>query len=89
MSTIQDPDRVQAPSTVTEGGSITIRVTSNVDHVTVLITGQSSTRVPVVNGRAEYQLPPSVRGGTVISITDGRLPNPSSADVLVVGGQGS
>lgn len=86
---MQGPDRVQAPSTVVEGGTITIRVRSEVDHVIVLVAGRSSTRVPVVNGRAEYPLPPDVLGGTVVSITDGRIPNPSSTDVLVVGGQGS
>jgi hypothetical protein len=85
----QDPDRVQAPTTVVEGGTITIRTSAEVDHVIVLIAGRSSTRIPVVNGRAEYPLPPNVTGGTVVSITDGRIPNPSSTDVLVVGGQGS
>ena len=86
---LQDPQRVQAPSTVAEGGTITIRTSSEIDHVIVLIAGRSSTRIPVVNGRAEYPLPPDVRGGTVVSVTDGRIPNPSSTDVLVVGGQGS
>lgn len=85
----QDPQRVQAPPTVTEGGTIDIRVTSEVDQVTVLLPGGVTTRVPVVNGRAEFRVPPGVRGGTVISITDGRVPNPSTTDVQVVGGQGT
>ena len=75
--------------TVNEGGVIVVTVTAKVSHLYVKLPGRPAARVPVVNGRVEYGLPPQVRGGSVIHISDLRLPNPSSAEVLVVGAQGS
>lgn len=82
---MQDPGRIHAPSTVREGGSITIEVRTGADSVFVSILGRSRVRVPVRNGVAEYRLPPSVQGGTVIFISDCQLPEPASTAVTVVG----
>lgn len=82
----QDPG-ISAPPTVREGGSIVIDVKSGVDELWVGIPGRGVVKVRVHHGRAEYQLPPGVTGGTFVFISDMRLPNPSGTSVEVVGNQ--
>lgn len=82
----QEP-RLRADPTVPEGGVIVVDTASDVDEVVFKPDGHPATRVRVVNGRAEYRVPPGVRGGTEITVSDMRIPNPSSIGVQVLGGQ--
>jgi hypothetical protein len=84
---MQSEGRIDAPSTVTEGGTLVIRVALGVDRLTMFVPGVGKVDLPVVSRQVEYVLPPAVRGGATILITDGRVPNPSGASVRVVGGQ--
>lgn len=67
---------------------VVVEVAEGVDKVHFKPAGHPPVTVRVANGRAEYQLPPNVRGGTVIFISDLKLPDPASAEVTVTGGQG-
>lgn len=75
------------PSTVAEGGTIAIDLRSGAGAVFVSVPGVGTVRVAVINGVAEYRLPPSVPGGTIIFISDCKLPNPAGATVHVVSNQ--
>lgn len=83
---MQNP-ALRTDPTVPEGGTIVVTVGSGTEFVYFLAPGHRRVAVPVVNGRAEYRLPPSVQGGTTVYVSDLRLPQPASANVLVVGGQ--
>ncbi len=83
-STFDPPFRV--PADVQEGGSIVIEGGSGTTQVEVAIPGHGMRVVKLTNGRAEFQLPPGVRGGTPIFVGDGKLPNPYTTTVWVVGG---
>lgn len=76
---------VTAPPRVAEGGVIDIEVHSGATELWVMPIGSRAVRIPVRRGRAEYQVPPSLPGGTVIFISDMKLPKSSSATVEVVG----
>lgn len=78
---------IAADPTVPEGGVISVRVSSGSKTVTLLIPRVGPVDVPVRDGVAEYRLPPGVRGGTIILISDHAFPNPSSTSVEVVGNQ--
>ena len=82
----QEP-RLRADPTVIEGGVIVVETASDVDELVFRPDGHPATRVPVIDGRAEYQVPPGVRGGTEITVSDMRIPNPTSIGVEVLGGQ--
>lgn len=79
--------RLRTDPTVMEGGTIVVDVPDGVNEVHFVIPGRGSTSVAVVEGRAEFPLPPSVAGGTTVLVTDGLYPNPNSTRVQVVGGQ--
>lgn len=83
---MQSRSRFTVNPTVDEGGTIVIRATTRLSEVSVFIPGHGTRRVPLVNGRGETQIPPDVRGGTQILITDGLVPTPCSTTVDVVGG---
>jgi hypothetical protein len=76
---------ITAPATVEEGGTITIGVKGDVESVSVSIPGEGVVDVPVHDGVAEYRVPPSVGPGTRVTISDNSLPEPSVAEVIVVG----
>lgn len=78
---------VRAPETVVEGGVLEIDVSSGVKTVSLVIPGHGRFTVPVVDGVAEWRLPPSIPGGTTIFISDRKLPSPSAATVEVVSSQ--
>ncbi|MFO1051987.1 MAG: hypothetical protein U1F36_07215 [Planctomycetota bacterium] len=78
---------MRAPPSVQEGGRIEIDVQSGASHVLLIVPGVGRVKVGVVGGVAEYQLPPGVRGGVIIFISDMKLPNPSATTVQVVGNQ--
>lgn len=80
-------DKIRTDPTVPEGGVIVVDVAEGVGEVHIVVPGEGSVVVPVVQGRAEYQLPPSVRGGSSVLVTDGLVPNPTVTRVRVVGGQ--
>lgn len=82
----QDGSRIEADPTVPEGGTIEFRVDGDVDHLRLIVPGVPPVRIKVTNGRAEYTLPPHVRGGSVIIVSDGKLPNPSGTSITVTGG---
>lgn len=82
----QNPGSLQADPTVREGGTIQIRVRDEVKEVLVSIPGRDRVRIPATRGRAEFQVPPGVVGGTIIFLSDGQYPAPSGAAVQVVGG---
>ena len=63
-----------------------ITVTGDVDVVSVGIAGQGSREVQVTDGEAQFTLPASADPGTVVLISDNKVPTPSSASVTVVGG---
>ncbi len=83
----QDPGRIKAPGTVIEGGSVTIDVRTGAEALFVSIEGLGTVRIPVVDGVAEYRLPPTVRGGAVIFISDCKLPDPAGTTIHVVSNQ--
>lgn len=87
QASIQDPPGIRAPSGVQEGGDLRVDVSSGASQLTLVIPGVGRVKIPVQNGVAEYRLPPSVRGGTVIFISDMKLPSPSAAIVQVIGNQ--
>lgn len=82
----QDGRRFEVDPTVAEGGTIQFRCRGTLNELRVVVPGRGTIRVRVHNGRAEYQVPPDVPGGTRILVTDGVLPNPSGTSILVVGG---
>jgi hypothetical protein len=82
---VQQGPRLHTDPTVQEGGVIVVHAGAGVDEVTFKPAGEAATRVRVVNGRAEYRLPPNVRGGATVLISDMQFPNPTSTEVLVVG----
>lgn len=75
-----------APS-VREGGSIHFTVEGDVQQLQLLVPGVGAVYVRVVRGRAEYQLPPQVPGGSTIVVNDGVYPHPTGMNIDVVGGQ--
>jgi hypothetical protein len=83
---MQQRTRIQTDPTVSEGGTIHMRVDGGPEYLTLIVPGLAPVRVRVVRGRAEYQVPPHVRGGSHIFITDDLFPNPTGTSVLVVGG---
>lgn len=83
---MQDPGRIRTDPTVAEGGTIEVFVKEGVAEVHFVIPGQGVRSVRVSDGRAEFRLPPNVRGGSTILVTDGLIPNPSQATVTVTGG---
>lgn len=83
---MQSGTRIQAESTVQEGGTIHVRVNSDVTELLLVVPSVGAVRVPVVNRRAEYTLPPTVPGGSRVIISDVTVPHPSSVGVDVVGG---
>lgn len=69
-----------------EGGALSIEVQSGASAVQIFVPGAVlPVLVPVIDGVAEFVLPPSVRGGATIHVSDLKLPDPSTARVLVVG----
>jgi hypothetical protein len=83
---MQDPGGIQVDPTVPEGGTIVVRVRHQATEVRFVVPGVGVVRVTPVGGRAEYTLPPEVRGGARITVSDMRLPRPASATVDVTGG---
>ena len=83
----QDPKKpLEVPDTVQEGGVLVIEVNSGVKEIGLLVPGLGPVRLPVPrNKRVEYRLPPTVRGGDGIPITDLNFPDPAGATVRVVG----
>ncbi len=77
---------MQAEATVPEGGTIHIRCNSDATTLQLLVPGVGCLLLPVVGGRIEYTLPPQVRAGHRIIVSDLRTPAPSNASVEVVGG---
>ncbi len=75
---------LSAPGTVLEGGSIEILVGSDAAELSVVVPGLLDVKIPVIDGRAELQLPPNIHGGETIFISDEKYPYPSSVEVLVV-----
>lgn len=82
----QGRTRVHAAATVSEGGTIHFRCDPDVSTLRLIVPSVGLVLVPVRRGRAEYPLPPQVRGGATISVTDGVLPNPTGISIQVVGG---
>ncbi|MBI5850812.1 MAG: hypothetical protein HZB39_07260 [Planctomycetes bacterium] len=80
----QDPVGIRPPASVREGGNLQIGVTSGASELEFIIPGLGRFKVPVSNGIAEYRLPPTVHGGTMIFISDRVMPFPSTAIVQVV-----
>lgn len=68
-----------------EGGTLVVETAAGVKEVTIAIPGGGTRRVRVSNGRAEFLLPPGVRGGTPIFVGDGTKPVPFTTTVMVVG----
>ncbi|MBI5851905.1 MAG: hypothetical protein HZB39_12895 [Planctomycetes bacterium] len=77
----------KTPATVQEGGSFVIEAGKGTEKVEVSVPGHGMRVVRIVDGRGEFQVPPGVRGGTPIFVDDGRVPNPHTTTVWVVGGQ--
>lgn len=78
---------IKAPETVVEGGVLEIDVSSGVKSVSLIVPGHGRFTVPVIDGVAEWRLPPSIPGGATIFISDRKLPSPSAATVEVVSNQ--
>lgn len=78
---------IDVEPTVPEGGTLEVEVTSDVDEVHISIPGQGVVTLTPTDGRVELPLPPDVRGGTKIIVTDGKLPSPSTAVVTVTSSQ--
>jgi hypothetical protein len=83
---MQDPP-FQTPPSVIEGGTIVVTVGEQVGTVYFYAPGHPVVSAPVVGGRAEYHLPPSVRGGSIVYVSDKRVPAPTTKQVEVIGGQ--
>mgnify|MGYP003388985912 CR=1 FL=1 len=77
---------MRAEETVQEGGTVHIRVETDINQIQLIVPGVGPVLVRVVGGRAEYTLPPSVCGGSRIIVSDMQFPNPSSIGIDVVGG---
>jgi hypothetical protein len=84
----QDP-AIRTDPTVAEGGVLVVTAAAATRSVSFLVPGQRRVTLPVVNGRVEFRVPPQVRGGTRILVSDMNLPKPCELSVEVVGGQGS
>ncbi|MGE3966561.1 MAG: hypothetical protein AB7I09_20870 [Planctomycetota bacterium] len=77
----------RTPPSVVEGGTIEIEAGAGVTTLDIAIPGLGTRRVRVTGGRAEFRVPPGVLAGTPIFVDDGKLPNPHTTTVWVVGGQ--
>ena len=77
-----DAGPLVVPDTIEEGGLLVIRLGSTADEISLLVPGAGIVHLPVVNGRVEYRLPPTVTGGDRILVSDNRDP-PASGSVLV------
>lgn len=84
-ATFEPPFRT--PPQVQEGGVIEAEVGSGTKELSVFIPGHGLRRYRARNGRIEIPLPPGVRGGTRIFISDENYPNPHATTVTVVGSQ--
>lgn len=85
---MQQRDGISGPTTVPEGGTVQVEVRTGARELRIYIpSGQLAFRVPVVNGLAEFQVPPSVRGGSSVLVTDMGHPEPASILIVVVGNQ--
>lgn len=76
---------LRGPASVPEGGNVRIEVPEGVRSLQMSILGHGGRRLAVVGGVAEFRVPPGVAGGTRILVTDGRLPNPGTIEIVVVG----
>lgn len=83
---MQVVEGIRVDPTVPEGGVLVVQVRNQAREIRMVVPGVGVVRLPVHNGRAEYRLPPQVRGGARITISDMLLPRPSSATVDVIGG---
>lgn len=83
---MQQRTRIQTDPTVSEGGTIHMRVDGSPEYLTRIVPGRAPVRVRVIRGRAEYRVPPHVRGGSHVFITDDHFPNQGGTFVLGVGG---
>lgn len=80
---------LRVPPTVQEGGALEIVVSGGIESVTVAFP-DGVIHVPTsIDGRAELVIPPRIRGGTVILVSDNKFPNPTVVAVTVVGSQSS
>ena len=77
----------RVPPTVREGGRLEVDVQSEATHITLVVPGVGRVKIRVVDGVAEYRLPPTVHGGAIIFVSDMRLPDPAATTVLFVGNQ--
>ncbi len=79
---------LRGPGTVAEGGTVRIEVANGAKSVQVAFLGQGrhNRRVEVVDGVAEFRVPPGVQGGSRILISDFLFPSPSTIEVVVTGG---
>ncbi len=84
---MQGPARIHAEPTVREGGTIQLRVDGDVSQLTLVVPGVGVVKLGVVQGRAEYTLPPQVHGGGRIIVSDMQVPDPSSIGIDVIGAQ--
>lgn len=77
---------IRAPATVFEGGVLTLDVQSGAAFVEIYAPGAGpARRVPVIDGIAEFVLPPTVRGGSVIHVSDLKEPRSATAEIEVLG----
>ncbi|MGE3966431.1 MAG: hypothetical protein AB7I09_20210 [Planctomycetota bacterium] len=77
---------ITGPATVPEGGDVRIDVHNGAKKVNVYIAGHGRRVLLVQDGIAEFRLPPGVAGGTRILVSDHRVPNPSTIEIVVTGG---
>ncbi len=82
---MQQKPRIWAEPTVLEGGTLVVRARSEVKEISVFIPGHGSFLIGVRHGRAELTLPPNVRGGAQLIVSDLLVPTPCSLTVDVVG----
>ncbi|MBK8974575.1 MAG: hypothetical protein IPM29_01480 [Planctomycetes bacterium] len=83
---VEPPPGIEAPDAVAEGGHLVVQVNSGVKEIGLCVPGVGQWTVPVPkDGRVEWRLPPNVRGGHRIIVTDLDIPHPSSKTVDVVG----
>lgn len=82
---MQDPT-FKAPRSVTQGGTLVVKVSDDLDKIFFFVPGGTLVAVPVIAGRAEFTLPPEVPGGAVVFVSDLRAPKPTTVPVQVVGG---
>ncbi len=86
---VQGEKRLQVASTVEEGGTVVVQAATGVNSVYFCVPGLGTVCVQVVGGVAEYQLPAGLASGTLIIVSDGKLPDPQSEIVTVVGTEAS